>query len=169
APHAEDIFIKYASKATGADPANALQQKFRGCQKNPRADGFTIGTFIKWARKCGANFEPWLETYQSTIEPTKVKQRYEPITRSAPELAKLDAAWMTRIFEGNTQNDLAFLVACELVRVELDDEFIARVLMTTPCGVYVQENPPYRLNPTIRRAHEFAIDPDLEKMNSKHA
>jgi len=171
APRAEDIFVKHARTATKADPPDVLRKYFRDCQKNPR--GITIGTFIRWAKQCGANFEPWLETYQSTIEPTKVKQRYEPVARDAPELVKLDAVWMTRIFEGDTdgkyQNELAFAVACELVRVELNDEFIARVLMTTLCGVYVQENPPYRLNRTIRRAHEFAIDPDLEKMNSKHA
>jgi hypothetical protein len=95
---------------------------------------------------------------------------YEPVTRDAPELAKLDAVWVTRIFEGDANDpDLAFTVACELVRIELDSDFIARVLMTTPCGVHVQENPAYRLNRTIRRAYEFAIDPDLERMNSQHA
>src|SRR5262249_37974099 len=35
APHAEDIFVKYASKATNAVPPDALRQKFRNCQKNP--------------------------------------------------------------------------------------------------------------------------------------
>jgi hypothetical protein len=36
--------------------------------------------------------------------------------------------------------------------------------------VHVQEaNPAYRLARTLRRAHDFVIDPDLEKMNSKHA
>jgi hypothetical protein len=65
--------------------------------------------------------------------------------------------------------DLAFAVACELVRIGLDSSFIARVLMTTRCGAHVQENPAYRLNRTIRRAYEFEIDPDLEKMNSQHA
>jgi Family of unknown function (DUF5906) len=106
----------------------------------------------------------------------KPSDEYEPVFRDAPELAKLDVAWVIRIFEGDTdgkyQNDrsrLAFAVACELVRVGLDDKFIARVLMTTPCGVHVQESPAYRLNRTIRRAHEFAIDPDLEEMNSQHA
>ena len=171
APHRGDIFVKYAGVVPGADSEEELRKKLADCEKNPR--GITVATFIKWARECGANFEPWLETYQSTIAPTKVKQRYEPVSRDAPELAKLDVAWKARIFEGDTdgkyQNELAFAVACELVRLELNDEFIARVLMTTSCGVYVQESPPYRLNRTIRRAHEFNIDPDLEKMNSQHA
>jgi hypothetical protein len=60
-------------------------------------------------------------------------------------------------------------VACELVHAGLDDEFIARVLMTAKCGEHVQESPSRRLERTIARAHEFAIDPDLEEMNSKHA
>ena len=104
--------------------------------------------------------------------------KYEPVTRDAPELTKLDAIWVTRIFDGDVdgeyQNDpsqLAFAVACELfVRTKLNDDFIARVLMTTKCGVYVQEaNPTYRLARTLRRAHDFAIDPVLEEMNNKHA
>ena len=79
--------------------------------------------------------------------------KYVPITRDAPELGKLDAVWVTRIFDGDVdgkyQNDrsrLTFAVACELVRAGLDDDFIARVLMTTTCGVHVQEaNAAYRL------------------------
>src|SRR5262249_45954155 len=63
APHAADSFVKYASTATSPDPEDTLRQKFRDCQKNPRAGGITIGTFIRVARECGANFEP----YQSTI------------------------------------------------------------------------------------------------------
>ena len=102
--------------------------------------------------------------------------KYEPVTRDAAELAKLDALWVTRIFDGDTddkyQGDrsrLAFAVACELVRLDLDDQFIARVMMTTVCGVHVQELPHYRLPRTIRRARDHAIDPDLEAMNNQHA
>ena len=100
----------------------------------------------------------------------------EPVNRDAFELAEFDAAWVTRIFEGDTdgsyrndQSQLAFAVACELVRSGLDNKFIARVLLTTQCGAYVQESPSYRLNRTIHRAHEFVVDPDLERMNSQHA
>ena len=102
--------------------------------------------------------------------------KYEHVARDAPELAKLDPVWVARIFDGDLdgkyQNDrsrLAFAVGCELVRAGLDDDFIARVLMTTRCGVHVQESPAYRLPRTLRRANEFAIDPDLEETNSKHA
>jgi hypothetical protein len=105
---------------------------------------------------------------------------YEPVNRDAGEInntfVKLDAVWVTRIFDGDTdgtyQNDpsqLAFAVACELVRWNLNIKFIERVLMTTKCGEYVQERPAYRLWRTIRRAYEFKIDPDLERMNSQHA
>jgi hypothetical protein len=106
----------------------------------------------------------------------KPSDEYDRVDRDAPELIKLDAVWVTRIFEGDTdgtyQNDqgqLAFAVACELVRIGIDNTFIARVLMTTKCGGHVQERPAYRLLRTIRRAHEFMIDPDLEAMNSQHA
>jgi RecA-family ATPase len=61
APRAENIFVKHASTATNHDPEDVLRQKFKDCQKNPRADGFTIGTFIHRARECGADFGPWLD------------------------------------------------------------------------------------------------------------
>ena len=71
-----------------------------------------------------------------------VLDKYEPVTRDAAELADLDAVWITRIFDGDTdgkyQGDrsrLAFAIACELVRLEFDDQFVARVIMTTVCGV----------------------------------
>jgi DNA polymerase I-like protein with 3'-5' exonuclease and polymerase domains len=109
----------------------------------------------------------------------KPADEYDRVDRDAPELnhdlVKIDAVWMTRIFEGDTdgtyqdESQLAFAVACELVRNGLANDFIARVLMTTKCGGYVQERPAYRLLRTIRRAHEFVIDPDLEAMNSQHA
>ena len=90
APHRGDIFVKHAGAVPGADSEEELRKKLAYCEK-PRTEtaDITVGTFIKWAKQCGANFEPWLETYQSTIEPAKVKQRYEPVTRDAPELASL--------------------------------------------------------------------------------
>ena len=128
-----------------------------------------IEAFPRTAEEPGGQEAPNAETFERS-------DNYEPVTRDARELAQLEAIWVTRIFEGDLegkyQNDrsrLAFSVACELVRGGLDDEFIARVLMTTKCGVHVQESPAYRLPRTLRRAHEFTIDPDLEEMNSKHA
>lgn len=125
-----------------------------------------------------------IEAFPQSGEQTKSQEApqfmssetYEPVPRDAPELANINPEWLARIFDGDIdgkyngdRSRLAFAVACELVRVGIDDAFIARVLMTTICGVHVQESPAYRLPRTLRRAHEFAIDPDLEEMNSKHA
>jgi hypothetical protein len=103
----------------------------------------------------------------------KPSNEYEPINCDTPELAGLDAVWVGRIFEGDTegayQNDQNLPSQWRVNSSASDLRFIARVLMTTACGTYVQERPAYRLLRTIRRAHEFAIDPDLEKMNSQHA
>jgi hypothetical protein len=103
-------------------------------------------------------------------------QKYEPVAREAPDLAKFPPIWLARIFDGDIdgkykgdRSRLALSIACELVRAELGDDFIARVLMTTKCGAHVQESPARRLARTIGRAHEFVTDPDLEEMNSKHA
>jgi hypothetical protein len=100
----------------------------------------------------------------------------QPVTPSEPWLSNLDAALLTRIFEGDTEGRyagdsarLAFVVAFELAQAGLDKQFIARVLMTAKCGEYVQEKPARRLDRTIARALDFAIDPDLEQMNSQHA
>jgi hypothetical protein len=83
---AEDIFVKHASKATGADPADALRQKFRDCKKNPRADGFTIGTFIHWAKQCGANFEPWYEASKNNGQGDAQPEKGEASKASLPKL-----------------------------------------------------------------------------------
>jgi primase-polymerase (primpol)-like protein len=61
APKAEDIFVKYASQATDADPEDALRQHFRRCEKQSPS-GFekvTVGTLLWLAPQHGADFEPW--------------------------------------------------------------------------------------------------------------
>jgi hypothetical protein len=128
----------------------------------------TITSFFAWVRELG-----WtgINVVRADFVPS---DKYEPVTRDAPELAKnVGAAWITRIFNGDTdgkcQGDLAFTVACELVRLGFNEQFIARVIMTTACGAHVQEQPEYRLPQTIRRARDFVVDPDLETMNSRHA
>ena len=95
------------------------------------------------------------EDKEAKADPSTASGPYEPVTRDAPELAKLEPIWVTRIFDGDVdgkyQKDrsrLAFAVACELVRTGIDDKFIARVLMTTLCGAHVQESPAYRLGRT---------------------
>jgi hypothetical protein len=99
--------------------------------------------------------------------------RYAPITRDDLESGNVDAALITRIFNGDTdgkyKNDLAFAVACNLIRLRFNEHFITRVIMTTACGAHVQEQPEYRLPRTMRRARDYMIDPDLEMMNSRHA
>ena len=58
APHAEDIFVKYASAAKNADPEDALRQHFLRCQTD--ADGrITVGTLLLWALENGADFDHW--------------------------------------------------------------------------------------------------------------
>src|SRR5262249_6189353 len=60
APHRGDIFVKYAGAVPGADSAEELRKKLAYCEKN--SGTITVGTFIKWAREYGADFEPWFET-----------------------------------------------------------------------------------------------------------
>src|SRR5262249_38301181 len=74
------IFVKYAGAVPGADSEEELRKKLAYCEKNPGT--ITIGTFIKWARKYGADFKPWLESQTEqpqeqttgTIDWAKVKQ-----------------------------------------------------------------------------------------------
>ena len=61
APNAEDIFVKYASKAKNADPEDELRQYFLRCRDSdlPENRGITVGTLLGLAQKSGANFDPW--------------------------------------------------------------------------------------------------------------
>ena len=61
APHAEDIFVKYASTANNADPEDELRQHFLRCRDSdlPEFGGITVGTLIGLAQQSGANFDPW--------------------------------------------------------------------------------------------------------------
>jgi hypothetical protein len=75
APHAEDIFVKYASTAKNADTDEALRQHFSRCQANPPSDthAITVGTLLHLAQQHGANFDRW-------------KRQASPITWSAADL-----------------------------------------------------------------------------------
>jgi Family of unknown function (DUF5906) len=62
APHAEDIFVKYASTATEADSEDKLRDHFARCQASPPPSSgrpITVGTLIYIAQQQGADFEPW--------------------------------------------------------------------------------------------------------------
>jgi hypothetical protein len=57
APDAENLFVKFASKAKGADDEDALRAKFQECARD--ADGrITVGTFLHYAELAGADFSP---------------------------------------------------------------------------------------------------------------
>jgi putative DNA primase/helicase len=66
APNAEDIFVKYASKAENPDPEDELRKYFAFCQKDPPSgrEKFTVGTLLYIAQEHGADFEPWRERAQ---------------------------------------------------------------------------------------------------------
>jgi hypothetical protein len=78
APHAEDIFIKYASTAEHPDSEAGLREHFLRCQTG--ADGrITVGTLLLLAQQNGANFDPW--KCQAPSVPA-----LPPVTWSATEL-----------------------------------------------------------------------------------
>jgi Family of unknown function (DUF5906) len=66
APHAEDYFVEFASKAKNADSDEALRRKFRTCAKNSNAnktqdDGLKkikVGTLLYYARQAGVDLSP---------------------------------------------------------------------------------------------------------------
>ncbi len=133
----------------------------------------TIGTLFHKASEAG-----WVDGDQGAPNGEKFKPsgEYEPVPRDAPELGKLKSVRVTRIFDGdgdgkykNDRRRLAFAVACELARANIGDDFIARVLMTTKCGIYVQEKPGYRLPRTLARARAVALDPNLRQMNDDYS
>ena len=58
APHAEDLFVEFTSKVEGADPEEALREKFKRCQADANG-AITIGTLLGLAQQHGANFDQW--------------------------------------------------------------------------------------------------------------
>jgi hypothetical protein len=78
APNAEDIFVKYASKAKDADPEDALREYFARCQKEqPRGENITIGTLLWLAQDHGADFESWRNC--AAVQERRAKQIAENI------------------------------------------------------------------------------------------
>jgi hypothetical protein len=60
APGAEELWVKWASQADGADPEEKLRADFDRClQTSVRPDGVTVGTLLHMAQKSGANFDRW--------------------------------------------------------------------------------------------------------------
>jgi hypothetical protein len=61
APHAEDIFVKHAASAKGADPEDELRRHFARCgASSPSGDQpITVGTVLLLAQQNGANFDAW--------------------------------------------------------------------------------------------------------------
>ena len=57
APHAEDYFVEFASKAKDADPEEALREKFRDCARLANGQ-ITVGTLLHYARQAGADLSP---------------------------------------------------------------------------------------------------------------
>jgi Protein of unknown function (DUF3987) len=77
APHAEDIFVKYASRAKAADPEEELRGHFARCgARSPSGDqAITVGTLLHLARQNGANFDAWkcqTQQPQTATEPSFV-------------------------------------------------------------------------------------------------
>jgi Family of unknown function (DUF5906) len=63
APHAKDIFVKYASRAKDADSEEKLEYDFDRCAAgeftDPNGEPITVGTLIKLATEHGTDFNKW--------------------------------------------------------------------------------------------------------------
>jgi hypothetical protein len=111
-------------------------------------------------------------TAEETFDPTS---QYEPIDLTDPLLTKLEPKWLEMIAAddysaeyGGDRSGAEFALVCEAIRVGINDGTIARLLMDArrQFGAHTRDKPSYRLPRIINRGHDFAIDPDLEAMNS---
>jgi hypothetical protein len=57
APHAEDIFVEFASKVKGADSEEELRATFNRC-KNAADGRITVGSLLHYAAKAGVDLSP---------------------------------------------------------------------------------------------------------------
>ena len=110
-------------------------------------------------------------------EKFKPSDKYEPIEPDDPLLAKLDDKWRAMLTasdyaaaHGGDRSRAEIAFAAAAIRAGIDDSTIARCLMDgrRPFGSNTRQNANYLLPRNITRGHEFAIDPDLEEMNSRH-
>jgi predicted P-loop ATPase len=65
APGAEDLWVKYASRAQNADEGQKLRSEFDRCRK--ATDPFepvTVGTLLHHAHQHGANFDKWKQMFR---------------------------------------------------------------------------------------------------------
>jgi putative DNA primase/helicase len=92
APHRKDIFVKHARAVPGADSEEELRKKLAYCEKNPR--GITVGTFIHWAKQCGANFEPWYGNTQPEENKASISNISEPVGKKTIRIVKGEIARM---------------------------------------------------------------------------
>jgi Family of unknown function (DUF5906) len=72
-----------------------------------------------------------------------------------------------------SRSEAVFAVVCEMVREELSDELIVSVI-TDPFykisdSILEKKNVDREVKRVLSRAHEFAIDPDLSRLNEKYA
>ncbi len=59
APHAEDLFVEFASKVEDADTEEALRENFKRCQTDANG-AITVRTLLSLAQQNGASFDQWL-------------------------------------------------------------------------------------------------------------
>ena len=111
-------------------------------------------------------------------EKFKPSGEYEPVEPDDPLLARLGDKWRAMLTaadyaaaHGGDRSRAEFALVCEAIRVNIDDATVARVLMDErrKFGSHTRERADYRLPRIISRGHEFAIDPDLARMNAEHA
>jgi hypothetical protein len=107
---------------------------------------------------------------------------YQDITETDDRLARLEPKWISLMKFGvssaegkhfdNDRSRAEFDFVCQCIRVGIDDNTIASILMKKEWhigdSVRDQPNIDRSLKRVIERAHEFAIDPDLERMNREH-
>jgi primase-polymerase (primpol)-like protein len=107
APHAEDIFVKYASQAKSADGEDAIRQKFTTCRDSaPDCEGITVGTLLGLARDNGGDFGLWRVQGEQARRAAQIAENIkigddvtEPLL---PEIMTLEEMHDRLVFIGST-------------------------------------------------------------------
>lgn len=113
-PDAEDLWVKYASRAKEADGEEKLRSEFRRCaQASSRLDGVTVGTLLHLAQQHGADFTRWKRPTASNSSPASSNSR-----------ASSNAAGRAVILKGGTYaaHDALSLLNERYLVGETDDE-----------------------------------------------
>jgi hypothetical protein len=136
APHAEEIFVKYARQAKDPDSEDALRQHFSRCSESrPGTPEITVGTLLLQAEQNGADFSNWKGTKNLTEITPAGNIRHLALSSPPPSFTDPFAEFVGPPFPiGNLPTTLFDFVNAQHRAMGADPAELAMAALTTVAG-----------------------------------